>query len=32
MCLSLCMFAELPFYSALLACPSVNVHMLQGSM
>jgi hypothetical protein len=32
MCLSLCMFTKLPFCSALLACPSVNVHMLRGSL
>jgi hypothetical protein len=32
MCLSLCMFTELPFCSALLTCPSVNVHMLRGSL
>jgi hypothetical protein len=32
MCLSLRMFTELPFCSALLACPSVNVHMLRGSL
>jgi hypothetical protein len=32
MCLSLRMFTKLPFCSALLACPSVNVHMLRGSL
>jgi hypothetical protein len=32
MCLSLCMFTELPFSSALLACSSINVHMLRGSL
>jgi hypothetical protein len=32
MCFSLRMFTELPFCSALLACPSVNVHMLWGSL
>jgi hypothetical protein len=31
-CLSLCMFAELPFCSCLLACPYINVHMLRGSL
>jgi hypothetical protein len=32
MCLSLYMFTEQPFCSALLACPSVNVYMLRGSL
>jgi hypothetical protein len=32
MCLSLCMFTELPFCSALLACSSINVYMLRGSL
>jgi hypothetical protein len=32
MCLSLRMFTELPFCSALLTCPSVNIHMLWGSL
>ena len=31
-CLSLCIFTKLPFCSALLACPSVNIHMLWGSL
>jgi hypothetical protein len=32
MCLSLRMFTKLPFCSALFTWPSVNVHMLRGSL